>query len=261
MESNRLYRTIKGWYGNRAYTDLKGFFGKTGLPPPRAQDYQALHNNEGYLFFLNAVGLSCKITRDSVAHIKNDYIIQPIASYDMRSFRVEFFSGLECPVQNKDLTKLIAKLETYGIEMFDTQVLNAGYLPYKTKEFPRGVPVVLDIGAVYQNGIAPKGSGKTPIQNKVYGDLKRAFKSALKEKTPRRCQASLNETWAHCAAMKADNKLTSSWLTADHSATRHRGIIAQSLSYEDYTRIYFKTVRTKPLPVMAHPFKGLPPII
>ncbi len=179
-------------------------FRQLDLPLPINSE-QFMPGTDGMLIFSNKYSLVIRIENKDKKPVKpSQWVLQPLGSVEIGDIVVEI-----CPAckfeDNRDNYKLVkAALKEEGINFWDTGLRNMGRLPFTSKRFPDGVPVVVDRRAVkmMSDAIGPVRLG---LQGKNYAPLKKSLRAAFKD------AAKAPEFLNLCEEFVAAGKLVAGW--------------------------------------------------
>ena len=198
---------------------IKYVFDRMGIPMPYDED-DFLDGTEGALVALNKYGLVIRIEwKDStnsrcVANRVNDsgFVLKPIASIDLGDVVMEVCPATEVMSNADHVDDLKDKLKDDGIDYWDCQLNNSGYLPVKTADFPKGIPIVIDRLAVMNlnkssDRIRTALSKKVElIQDELYSPLRKSFSKEWHS------NSGFKDFFDLCQQFKEDKKLNLGWL-------------------------------------------------
>ncbi len=199
----------------------------TALSLPVPGEGEFLQTREGgALIYLEDQGCVIRITHNNQhPYNKNDFVLRPLAALQADHFRIHINPGLPCPVNPDEIGDLVAILADDKLGFHDCFPENAGYLPYKTVEFPNGIPVVIDEPAVniLRDDIADifakplndrqksaQASARN-IQDQLFEPLRKAFHKAWPMQNECSIQENMIAFWDLCKEMKAQGMLVDSW--------------------------------------------------
>jgi hypothetical protein len=196
------------------------------LPDPAPGEY--LEGNEARQIFLDDYGLVIRAGR-RLNVPENQLILAPLRATPPVRHRgalhvLELMPGIRAGLEDATETYDVHKsLRACGIDYWDAQSANGGYLPIRDEYYPNGIPVVLDRGAV-RRGLEPGAMQKfRPVsyrgtQADIYAPLLkklargwpasaplplrplRAFLRACREDIEGRGQSLLSNRWCRPAA-------------------------------------------------------------
>ncbi|MBI1214249.1 MAG: hypothetical protein GC185_00355 [Alphaproteobacteria bacterium] len=133
------------------------------IPLPE-NNRQYLSATDGALMFSNSHGVVIRIEQSNgkgynSASRSDDsaWMLQPLGSLEAGNAVIEICPGVEFEERDVESRKLYWKMWGDGFQYWDDRIDNAGRLPFKSPEFPEGVPVVIDRLAVNRltDSIAP----------------------------------------------------------------------------------------------------------
>lgn len=183
---------------------ILGVFARLGLPVPENTE-QFMPGTDGMLIFSNKYSLVIRIENKDKKPVKpSQWVLQPLGVVEIGDVVVEI-----CPAckfeDNRDNYKFVkAALKEEGINFWDTGLRNMGRLPFATKQFPEGVPVVVDRRAVkpIANDDRPVRLG---VQGKNYAPLRKSLRAAFNN------VAKAPDFWQICAQFVDEGKLVAGW--------------------------------------------------
>jgi hypothetical protein len=234
---------------------LKDSFSRLGLPLPQTQEYIETVDC-GHLLFLNDAGCTIRLeqaqehVQEQASHgageagyvdYNSEFILQPLGRIDGPGISLCVYPGLFSPWDEDhvkgvtgDLNKVSAQLLNEKINFFDFDQRgdNIGYLPFSSPEWPRGVAVVIDPGAVSRltQAVSPvrqaldkmkslftKGTAapdtRAPVrQSELYAGLRARFAGAMAQEDPH-----FQSFWTECIAAKNAGLLQASWMGLPHN--------------------------------------------
>jgi len=231
---------LTGSFGASTARSVLAQFEKLGLPAPEAAN-EFVAGTAGHLLFLNRYGIVLRIeSEDTSDKVLGQYsydrvndspwVLQPIASIRAGKAVIEL-----CPGVNKADDEMIAlelseKLKGEGLTFWDNHAGNVGYVPVKTPQFPKGVPVVVDRGAVNRLTLSIGGirnalhgfigfekqevSEAAEAQANLYRPLCDRFRRGWQGEVP------MARFWDLCRKYKDAGKLVSGWQGQDGFITR-----------------------------------------
>jgi hypothetical protein len=197
-------------------------FKKLQLPLPQDGDF--LKGTEGALVFLNRYGVVLRIEKtrpeftDHIVRLgHNPLVLRPIASIKALDAIIEICPGTHSDSRERDSAKIKDLLAKVGVDFWDDGAHNIGRLPFKTPQFPEGLPIVIDRLAVSKMSehLAPVKKlleimklEKDPQQH-LYGKLSEAFHDAWHSTGGD--TAKIAAFWNKCAASVKDGTLIAGW--------------------------------------------------
>lgn len=201
------------------------------LPIPD-ENVEFLRAYEGAIFFSNQYGMVVRIepidkniklgtcARQPVVRINdNPWVLQPIGSIVAGEAIVEICPGVHTTDQSSDLTALAQGLKRTGAHLYDLSCSNIGRLPIATKNFPDGIPVVLDRLSVQRltsttrnirNALQDMHIDVAP-QKQLYGALKRLFSQAWPKDAMIPDATKMAEFWRAMGKAAQDGVLVAGW--------------------------------------------------
>lgn len=200
---NGLLALIEERCGWHQASRVEHAFNTIGLPAPAAGEF--IKTNEGgYLVLADAVGLAVRMTLNNWPLHVSDAVLQPLGSFETEFFRIDVNPGIRHPVKSEDYIDYIyPALRKDGLSARDCRPINAGFLPNRDAS-----RAILDTPCVYREFGERARKGATPIQDKIFGSLKRDFAIAEATENPKHFVKA-------CIEAKADGILVSNWSRAD----------------------------------------------
>ena len=186
-----------------------------------------IRGTEGALLLSNEYGMTIRLERRVPTykdHIRryNDHplILQPIASIDCDDVICEICPGV---YNLDDFTAPLIQREVMrrtGVLFWDESSSNMGVLPFKTVNYPSGVPVVVDRTAVLEIANSLQnidelldGMGiTTDPQSYLYTPLRRMFKEAWPQGTAEADTDKMAAFWQEAMAQVDQELLIAGWL-------------------------------------------------
>lgn len=249
---------------NRAHTArrvgfLRDAFARLDIPLPGRGEYIETVD-AGHLLFINQAGCTIRIQRTTPdappsPPLDSEFVLQPLGRIDGPGLSLSVNPGLPSPWGQDyersitdDLRRLAAQLKQDNILFFDLDARgdNIGYLPFASPDWPRGVPVVIDPGAIaaldarldplralVEKTRALLGRNaatlpQAPVQQAtLYGDLRHLFNTALAK------DGSMKDFWSECIETARMERLYPSWDTLPES---FKSIPAAARAYQDHLR-------------------------
>lgn len=165
---------------------------------PDVTEGEFVSGTESNLLFLNRYGLVLR-TGERLYTPESDLILRPLATVDAgRDCVIDLIPGVRAIAKDWTVAPMLgAVLENEDIDFHDATAQNVGYIPAVLPDFPSGVPVVIDRGAVSELNRAFReynSSRNVPevqalrqsfnretlrgIQEKFYAPLRESFESA-----------------------------------------------------------------------------------
>lgn len=168
---------------------------------------------EGALVFSSTYGVVIRIEHaalhpQSATRINdNPWILQPLATFRAGKAVVEVCPGVDTTKDHDDLIAVDCGLRRTGVNFWDAgngfdgkyNTGNVGILPFKTPEFPKGIPVMIDRLAATQLTKSVKGIKDALAEMGVKADPQKALYAALRKE--------LRAAYGDAAAMKKFWKL------------------------------------------------------
>lgn len=205
--------------------EVVSVFSKLDIPLPQQGEF--IVGRKGFLVFLSRYGVTLRIEDKNDIHVPHPLMLKPIGTLETRKSHIEICPGTRLGVEYEDRRKLMDILKVDGVKMDDDTEFNYGYLPIKTEEFPRGVPVVLDRGALRlewnkESGLEGAASRRdiramkriyakleaewqnspyASMQSELYGELITKFKQWSHSGVAAKTDA-INSFWSACEASK-----------------------------------------------------------
>jgi len=208
-------------------------FQQVGLPAPEKYE-EFFMGKEGVLVFLNQYGIAIRIETIEkeekywLLRVNDSpWILQPVASIPAAKAIIEICPG--CTVSKGHEPKsgeigeepefLKSRLGEEGIDFWDTQIVNTGYLPIATPLFHKGIPVVIDRLAVakLKEGVSvvknllskaqkiAEAKEVTEATKRFYGPLQQLFSEAWTD------AQKMQKFWSLCEKYVQDGKLIAGW--------------------------------------------------
>jgi hypothetical protein len=190
---------------------------------PDAQPGEYLDGNESRQIFLDHYGLVVRAGSRSNAP-EHKLILAPLRATRPIMYRgvhrvLELMPGVRAGVTDTDDVLDVKKsLKAAGIDFWDSQRDNCGYLPIRNEFYPNGIPVVLDRGAVKRDMERAPGRKAAPIeyhgtQQDVYAPLlkKLARSWPANENLPVAPMKSFMEACRRDVAGKGGGLLSNRW--------------------------------------------------
>jgi hypothetical protein len=153
-----------------------------GLPDAQPGEY--LDGNESRQIFLDHYGLVIRAGSRAAAP-EHKLILAPLRATKPILYRgvqrvLELMPGIRAGVSDTgDVLDVKKSLKAAGIDFWDSQRDNCGYLPIKSEYYPNGIPVVLDRGAVKRDMERAPGKKTTLIE--YHGTQQDVFAPLLKK--------------------------------------------------------------------------------
>ena len=146
-------------------------------------------------------------------------ILQPLGRRNLTDGVVlEICAGCRMTTKEEYSRLLVDKLPLTGVEFWDDGVTNIGLLPFKTEQYPEGVPVVIDRLAVdkLSDDIAPVAQaldafGLQKDMQAHYQPLKDAFANAWPENAKMPDAQGFAHFLSLCEEFKARGDLIAGW--------------------------------------------------
>ena len=219
---------------------LRDGFALLDLPVPGQGEYIETVDC-GHLLFINDAGCTVRLEQaDESApaaapghdSIDSEFVLQPLGKIDGPGLSLCVYPGLlspwgqdDEPAVHDDLGRLARQLEQEKIRFFglDMRGDNIGYLPFASPDWPRGIPVVIDPGAVDRlddtasgikrllekfralTGAAPRPPAAPVRQAELYGDLRSLFNAAQD------AGQGMGHFWTECVESVRMGRLQSGW--------------------------------------------------
>jgi hypothetical protein len=200
-------------------------FQKLDLPLPQ-DEKEFLMGTEGGLVFLNRYGMVIRIENANSpqslfkADRINDspWILQPLATIDAGKAVIELCPGCHFGNDDADVSYLYEALLKQGTAFWDYGLPNVGRLPFKTPQFPEGVPVVIDRLAVRKlsDSVKPVQQALMNVnddelreaaeaQERLYAPLRLAFDEGWAD------SGKMPQFWSLCREGVQEGKLVAGW--------------------------------------------------
>ncbi len=211
-------------------------FGKLGLPPPEQKD-EFIAGTEGQLVFMSRYGLVLRV--EDKRHLGESggaqakgapWVLQPLASFDVGEAIVTICPGCRVGGTYEQNAFLQERLNKQGVSFWDSQTVNFGRMPVNMPQFPDGIPIVIDRGAVENLSRGNVVRIKTALglkkqdqlardaakaEEELYGPLRHAFNDAWPDKAGPADAAKMRQFLDLCADYKRAGKLVAGWDTPD----------------------------------------------
>lgn len=209
---------------------VKEVFKAMGLPLPDAG--AIVSSAVGTLIPLDQYGVIVRIEHsDSKLAVgqrvdAHPMVLQPLGQRQLTDgATLEICAGCSMTTREEYSRLLAEKLPQTGVEFWDDGVTNIGLLPFKTAQYPEGVPVVIDRLAVDK-----LGAGIASVKDALavfnlsedmqarYQPLKDAFAAAWPEGAPVPDSNAFAAFFAKCDEFKARGDLVAGWAETAVSA-------------------------------------------
>jgi len=179
------------------------------LPIPQKES-EFMAGTEGCIIFINRYGAVIRIEEKDDRYDVNDsqWVLQPIARFQVGKAVVEICPACAFESDKGRYEAMKEGLEKDGLKLHDPGLRQTGRIPLKTPEFPDGVTVVVDRGAVKRlsDDIRPV---KSALQERFYGPLRKKMAEAYDGKTFD--AQKVREFWGLCEEFVRDGKLVIGW--------------------------------------------------
>lgn len=232
VTDNKFLEYIRDQYGAVTARSMQQAFEKIGLPLPGADD-QYFHGNGSEIVFLNeyavTLRLEAKTNRDinwgkDKGVAESPWIAQSVGSLELGGgLALEICLGSRVNDKQSNVDFLKGELLTQNIIFYDMQVDNVGLFPVRLPEFPEGIPIVIDRGAVGAMGVDLVGIHSslnegalervTAAMYAVYNPLRRAFSEALPDVNGPADPTKMKAFWQACAKFKDEGLIVDGWNT------------------------------------------------
>ncbi len=240
---------------------LRDAFARLGLPVPGQKEYIETVDC-GHLLFLTAAGCTVRLEQSDptdplgtsgYTNLNSEFVLQPLGRIDGPGLSLCVYPGLISPWGDDnstpveaDLARLTERLKQEKIHFFDFDARgdNIGYLPFASPEWPRGVPVVIDPGAVIRLSeslnpvkrvlhklrdlLNPAPVPAPAKQAELYGDLRDCFAAALAGTGP-----TMESFWSECILSARAGQLQADWLRVPES---FKSIPSAAQAYDERLR-------------------------
>lgn len=232
MAGNPFLEYICDRYDDVTAQSVYWAFEKIGVPLPAADD-QYFHGNGSEIVFLNKYGVTLRLEQKTSRDANwgknkrvssSPWIAQAVGSLELKGgLALEICLG--CPVNDaqSNVDFLKRELLTQNIIFYDTQIDNVGLFPSRLPEFPNGIPIVIDRGAVGAMGVDLIGVNSSlnqsvlekviAAQEAVYQPLCHAFSEALPDVNGPADSVKMKAFWHACAAFKDAGLIVDGWNT------------------------------------------------
>jgi len=206
---------IQSDYGTEPAAATKRVLEAMGLPDPARTEY--IEGNLSKFVFMSRYGLLLRVGLANTGP-EHDLILKPLRVTPAMQARVrtpddflrdlditiELLPGVEAVLKDEtDGAWLAQRLIADGISFADYTLYNGGYLKTGAPDFPDGLPIIIDRGAVcaFPLGITPSFNNASfcGVQEKFYAPLHQALASCWPENKPLPI-GDMKEFMTHCAA-------------------------------------------------------------
>lgn len=196
---------------------------KLQLPAPKNQ-HEFLYGNEAIIIFSNIYSVTLRIfvPEENTYMDDNPWVLPAIGRFQAGAAYLEICPGQQ-GTNNPDYVEVLKKnLAETGVDMWDnyTGTSNIGLWPIKTPQFPEGIPVVIDKGAVQPlPGSIPglkenieAAYEKMGISRDDFEGFMRPLKEALADAVADDFNAQkMQKFWQMCESFSKDGKLVAGW--------------------------------------------------
>ena len=133
---------------------IAGHFRQLKLPVPKSGQF--IDGWKCHMAFLSEYGVVIRLGPEifnphGIRRFDHPYLLTPLLSVPIEGHRLEIYPGLRMGVSGKEIGQLKERLLQSGLNLTDPSPSNIGYLPMRSDEFPRGIPVALDIDNIMRN--------------------------------------------------------------------------------------------------------------
>lgn len=179
------------------------------LPLPQDKT-EFMAGTEGCIVFINRYGVVLRIEEKTAETDinDNDRVLQPLARFQVGKAVVEICPACAFENDKGRYQELKKSLKESGLKLWDSGLRQLGRIPCKTPEFPEGMTVVVDRGAVRRLDENVKAA-KTALQKHFYGPL---LKKMAEADTGKGLDAAkVKEFWTQCEEFVRAGKLVAGW--------------------------------------------------
>lgn len=210
-------------FGAESYAEVSTLLQKLGLPEPEHYS-EFFTGRTGVLIFINRYGVVVRIElpenpKEGINRVNDSaFILKPLATIDLKFAVVEICPGYHIGASDKDVQFLHRALNAEGINLTDGIPRNIGFSPFKTVEFPKGRPTLIDrisVNFLTENIAEIKAAleKQPPITEDIeYAPLVDAFKDAWPEISSMPNAERMRAFWQMCADFKSEGKLVAGWI-------------------------------------------------
>lgn len=240
-----FYNALRTYFSPETSQQVIDTLAQLQLPLP---DHKSLvQGSEGVLLFVNPYGVVLRIEayEDGYTHFtrfnENPWVVQPLGARRAGEALIEICPGVYPAPQDIDTRAMQKALLQTGVDYWDQQPDNAGFIPLRTLEYPQGFPVVIDRLAVdkLSKAIEPVkkalrgwGFDKDP-QEILYHDIKQRFAEAWPQDSAAPDAQKLAAFWQACAAKLQMGHLVKGWTIPAEGEMFKRDMAAEaSRAYE-----------------------------
>ena len=234
--------------GGKTAKAVARVFTALALPMPDCRN-DFLEATEGALVFSSAYGVVIRIEHarlnpKSATRINNNpWILQPLATFRAGKAVVEVCPGIDTTKDHDDVVAVDCGLRRTGVNFWDAgggldgnySTGNVGILPFKTPEFPKGIPVMIDRLAATQltksvegikDALAEMGVKADP-QKALYAPLRKELRAAYGD------AAAMKKFWKSCEKQTQKGLLIAGWDHLENDDGWKQEIAADSAHYYD----------------------------
>ena len=208
---NPFCEDLEKTFGQRKAERVLHWLQTWKIPVPEdKKEYVHLDGEDGFLLFMHDFGCVLKIenAENYGDHLNHPLVLQPIGFDQVDDIRIEINPGILTGAGYTECETLSDDLEKDRITFWDVKPANIGFLPVKSEEHPRGIPVVLDSTAVKAKRDYKPYEGEH-IQDRLYGHLREAFQNVLRSPLPQK--ENVERFWQDMAAAKEEKTLIPGW--------------------------------------------------
>lgn len=216
-------------YGDADISKMRNAFNLMALPIPIDAEYFPTTDG-GAMASLDYYGVRIRvIDNNKYEEIEHPNILRPLGSFLTGNLRVDILPSVIPDVNADDSIYLVRKLRQGGIDLWDDNYENSGYIPAVPGVTEKPFPVVLDMGAFKSKPelaaidpdapIVKRGYRDFPVadrpfnqyddcmdtQDKVYGPLRRQFQEAL-ESSAAGDISKMKAFWESCARAREEGR-------------------------------------------------------
>ncbi len=215
---------VRERFGDKAALKVLEVFTNLHLPPPEnAAEY--MKSQDGYLMFLNEYGLVLRVEESDKPARVNDspFVLNPLLSVDAGWAVVEICAGCHQENDKERIRETARYLRDLDYDFWDRKTSNVGRMPIKTPNFPEGVTVVIDRGAVGKLTDSTRSASlvleylwkledlkqeAARAEKELYQPLRNSFAHLWDNPTD---EGAAEALWSLCRRYVAEGKLVAGW--------------------------------------------------
>lgn len=230
-------------FGEESVQEVKTFLNDVQLPiPKRISEY--FLGRTGVLLLVSRYGVIVRLEcndddENFITRINDhDFILKPLATRHLGRVTAEICPGYHLGADEDDVSFVVKQLKNDGISFFDALPNNVGFSPFKTPEFPKGRPTLIDRISVSRLNAATAEikqalAERIPtVEDTAYAPLVSALREAWSDAARKPDAEKIGQFWSLCTEFKKEGKLVTGWTNPTHF-TPARGIA------EGYDRKFF----------------------